>query len=84
MSRIDEMIYYLDQQVKIYENMPVMFNQQEIMGKDRLCCAICGHCPETEAEMLREIRDELRAKTSSSVSKPKKDTTRESEDNAWK
>ena len=78
MSRIDEMIYHLDTMAKSFDHN-IGTTQQVVDGKERFVCMMCGHSPATEAEWLREIRDELRAKTSSSVRKPKKDTTRESE-----
>lgn len=63
MSRLDEAIYWLEKQDKLYSTNPILFNTQDVMGEERLCCSVCGHCPAAEAGMLREIRDEVRANT---------------------
>jgi hypothetical protein len=71
MSRIDEMIYWLEAAQKQFQR-GIGSTEQEIMGKKRFCCVICGHCPEAEAELLKEIRAELSA-ASPPQSKPRKE-----------
>lgn len=63
MSRLDELIYHLDtMQTQMQHGIGT--NEQQVMGKDRLCCVMCGYCPEAIADWLREIRDEVRANAS--------------------
>jgi hypothetical protein len=72
MSRIDEMIYYLTAAQQQFQHN-VGTQQQEIMGKKRFSCTFCGHCPEAEAELLREIKEEFQANhATSQKASPKK------------
>lgn len=58
MSKLDELIYQAEQLAKLFEHN-LGTTEQEVLGKKRKCCALCGNCPDALVEELKKAKEGL-------------------------
>ncbi len=52
---LKEIIYYIEQ-LDRQMMLGAGAGFQEVMGEQRKCCVMCGHCPSALAQKLKELK----------------------------